>query len=270
MVDNALPRIQEIAGKIGPALVSAISGAIGSISPEWAGIFDRVSDGADKVAAGFGSIIEHAEATGVLDDFATAIYNVADAVSSADFTEFFEMISNCFKGLTDFYGELKQIESDKIVDAGGALPEILDPDTWNMALDSSGAFRKGLEDMGVTTREYGRVSASTQRQVAQEFARNGGDIVAALASAGLEVDKTTGKIDKSFAGSAQISTTSVKCICSFPDGTSALTVATKVYADHDTDRFKLFTVSGDKATAVTYTFDGRAFYKARAFIADYN
>ena len=196
VVDNALPRIQEIAGKIGPALVSAISGAIGSISPEWAGIFDRVSDGADKVAAGFGSIIEHAEATGVLDDFATAIYNVADAVSSADFTEFFEMISNCFKGLTDFYGELKQIESDKIVDAGGALPEILDPDTWNMALDSSGAFRKGLEDLGVTTREYGRVSASTQRQVAQEFARNGGDIVAALASAGLEVDKTTGKIEK--------------------------------------------------------------------------
>lgn len=83
-------------------------------------------------------------------------------------------------------------------------------------------------------------------------------------------DKTTGKIDKSFAGSAQISTSSVKCICSFPDGTSALTVATKVYADHDTDRFKLFTVAGDKATAVTYTFDGRAFYKARAFIADYN
>ena len=83
-------------------------------------------------------------------------------------------------------------------------------------------------------------------------------------------DKTTGKIDKSFAGSAQISTSSVKCICSFPDGTSALTVATDVYASHDTDRFKLFTVDGKSATAATYTFDGRAFYKARAFLADYN
>ena len=197
VVDNALPRVQEIADKIGPALVGAISGAIGSVSPEWAGIFDRVAGGIGKVADGFGSIIEHAEATGVLDDFATAVYNVADAVSSADFTEFFEMITNCFKGLTDFYGELKQIESDKIVDAGGALPEILDPDTWNMALDSSGAFRKGLEDLGVTTREYGRISASTQRQVAQEFARNGGDMEAALESAGLAVDSLTGKIEKS-------------------------------------------------------------------------
>ena len=197
VVDNALPRVQEIADKIGPALVSAISGAIGTVSPEWAGIFDRISDGAGKVAEGFGSIIEHAEATGVLDDFATAVYNVADAVSSADFTEFFEMITNCFKGLTDFYGELKQIEADKIVDAGGALPEIMNPDTWNMALDSSGAFRKGLEDLGVTTREYGRVSASTQRQVAQEFARNGGDMEAALESAGLAVDSLTGKIEKS-------------------------------------------------------------------------
>ena len=83
-------------------------------------------------------------------------------------------------------------------------------------------------------------------------------------------DKTTGKIDKNYAGSAQISTSSVKCICSFPDGTAALTVATKVYADHDTDRFKLFSFEGSKATSKTYTFDGRAFYKARAFLAEYN
>ena len=83
-------------------------------------------------------------------------------------------------------------------------------------------------------------------------------------------DKTTGKIDKNYAGSEQISTSSVKCICSFPDGDAALTVATKVYADHDTDRFKLFSFEGSKATAKTYTFDGRAFYKARAFLAEYN
>ena len=83
-------------------------------------------------------------------------------------------------------------------------------------------------------------------------------------------DKSTGKIDKNFTGASQISTSSVKCICSFPDGSSALTVATKVYADHDTDRFKLFTADGDKVTVTTFTFSGRAFYKARAFIADYN
>ena len=83
-------------------------------------------------------------------------------------------------------------------------------------------------------------------------------------------DKTTGKIDKSFAGSSQISTSSVKCICTFSDGDAALTVATKVYADHDTDRFKLFTFEGSGVSVKTHVFDGRAFYKARAFIADYN
>lgn len=83
-------------------------------------------------------------------------------------------------------------------------------------------------------------------------------------------DKTTGKIDKNFAGASTVNASGVKCICSFPDGTAALTVATKVYADHDTDRFKLFSFEGSKATAKTYTFDGRAFYKARAFLAEYN
>ena len=83
-------------------------------------------------------------------------------------------------------------------------------------------------------------------------------------------DKTTGKIDKNFAGASTVSTSSVKCICSFPDGDAALTVATKVYADHDTDRFKLFTFDGNTATATTHVFDGRAFYKARAFLANYN
>jgi hypothetical protein len=83
-------------------------------------------------------------------------------------------------------------------------------------------------------------------------------------------DKTTGKIDKNFAGASTVNASGVKCICSFPDGDAALTVATNVYASHDTDRFKLFTFDGNNATAKTYTFDGRAFYKARAFFADYN
>lgn len=197
VVDNALPRVQEIMARIGPAAADAISGVLHSISPEWGDLFDRVAAGAGKVADGFGKVVDQAEASGVLDSIGTAIYNIGDALSSADFTEFFGILSEALGGLNDFYENLKQIESDKTVDMGGALPEIMDPSTWNMALDSSGAFREGLEELGVTTREYGRVSASTQREVAQEFARNGGDMVAALESAGLAVDKYTGKIIES-------------------------------------------------------------------------
>lgn len=83
-------------------------------------------------------------------------------------------------------------------------------------------------------------------------------------------DKTTGTIIDNYPGASQISAGSVKCICSFPDGDAALTVATKVYADHNTDRFKLFSFEGDAVTMKTHVFDGRAFYKARAFFADYN
>ena len=83
-------------------------------------------------------------------------------------------------------------------------------------------------------------------------------------------DKTTGKLLSNYDGANQISTSSVKCICSFPDGDAALTVATGVYADHNTDRFKLFKIEGTVATPTVFTFDGRAFYKARAFIANYN
>lgn len=83
-------------------------------------------------------------------------------------------------------------------------------------------------------------------------------------------DKTTGTIIENYTGEAQISSGSTKCICSFPDGDAALTVATKVYADHNTDRFKLFSFEGETVTLKTHIFDGRAFYKARAFFAEYN
>ena len=69
---------------------------------------------------------------------------------------------------------------------------------------------------------------------------------------------------------SQINSGSVKCICSFPDGSAARTVATDVYASHDTDRFKLFEISGTTATSKDFVFDGRAFYKARSFYAEYN
>ncbi len=83
-------------------------------------------------------------------------------------------------------------------------------------------------------------------------------------------DKTTGELIDSYPGSTQISRPNVKCICAFPDGTAALTVATGVYASHDTDRFILYTFGLTVATPTEFVFDGRAFYKARAFIAEYN
>lgn len=83
-------------------------------------------------------------------------------------------------------------------------------------------------------------------------------------------DKTTGKLINNYAGASQVDAGSVKCICSFPDGTAARTVATNVYASHDTDRFKLFEFSGNTATSKDFVFEGRAFYKARSFYAEYN
>jgi hypothetical protein len=83
-------------------------------------------------------------------------------------------------------------------------------------------------------------------------------------------DKTSGKMISNYAGSNQIDAGKVKCICSFPDGTAARTVATGVYADHNTDRFNLYEFSGSVAISVGYIFEGRAFYKARSFYAEYN
>ena len=83
-------------------------------------------------------------------------------------------------------------------------------------------------------------------------------------------DKAKGTIISTYPGASQISAGSVKCICTFPDGDAALTVATGVYASHNTDRFKLFKIDGNNATATTHVFDGRAFYKARAWFASYN
>lgn len=83
-------------------------------------------------------------------------------------------------------------------------------------------------------------------------------------------DKTTGALIAKYAGAEQIESGNVKCICSFPDGDAVRTVATKVYADHNTDRFVLYEFGADGALAREYVFDGRAFYKARAFLAAYN
>ena len=194
VVDNALPRIQDIMSRIGPAAADAISGVIHNISPEWGDIFDRVAEGAGKVADGFGKVVDQAEASGVIDDMATAIYNIGDALSSADFTEFFELVGNCIEGLNDFYDKLKEIEGEVIAANGGEPLEITDPETWHLASREAGTFKQDLESLGTSTREYGRLSDATMREVAAAYRSNGGDMEAALASCGLAVDEYTGKI----------------------------------------------------------------------------
>ena len=193
-VDNAVPRIQQILATIGPAAADAIGGVIGNISPEWGAIFDRVADGVGKVADSFAGVVEHAEASGALDDIATAITNIGDAISSADFTEFFEMISNCINALTDFYEQLKEIEAEVIASNGGEPLEITNPETWHLGSEAAGSFKSDLESLGTTTSEYSKLSDATMRKVAQAYRNNGGDMEAALASVGLAVDEYSGKI----------------------------------------------------------------------------
>ena len=79
--------------------------------------------------------------------------------------------------------------------------------------------------------------------------------------------KPTNTLQTSFDGSDQIQVGAVKCIAEHTDGSILRTVAAKVWANHDTNVLDVFrkTDSGEwKKTS--YTFEGRAFYKARPFI----
>lgn len=194
VVDNALPHVQEMFSNIGTAGTEAMSRVIHGFSPEWGDIFDRVAEGAGKVAEGFGKVVEQAEASGALEAVATAIYNIGDAISSADFTGFFEIIGDALEGLNEFYNTLKDMEADVIAANGGEPLEITDPSTWHIASREAGTFKQDLEKLGITTREYGKLSDSTMREVAEAYRTNGGNMQAALQSAGLAIDMYTGKI----------------------------------------------------------------------------
>ena len=95
--------------------------------------------------------------------------------------------------------------------------------------------------------------------------------------------KTSGTVSDALPKSWGVSVSSTKCLCSavygVPAATGAsrlllLTQATKVFKDHDTDRFSWFIMpDGDLTSAAmksgTVIFDGPAFYKARAWTPDY-
>ena len=60
-----------------------------------------------------------------------------------------------------------------------------------------------------------------------------------------------------------VSSGSTKCIGNLDDGRIIRTVATNVYAAHDTDRYLLFDANGQQISETVFT--SRAFYKARLF-----
>ena len=82
-------------------------------------------------------------------------------------------------------------------------------------------------------------------------------------------DKTSGKVTKleAFADGG------TKTVGAFPDGTVIRSVATGVYASHDTDHVRVAIPNGSGSyslTTVIFPDADRAFYKARIFLPDYS
>ena len=195
-VENVLPRVQVIAGRVGPAVADALSGIFHSVSPDAGDAFDKAAEGMGKIADGLGGIVEQAAASGLLDSIADGINNIGDAVQDADFGPWFEALANGLDKLNEFGNWLNDTNLDAAMENGGMYAEMFDPSTWHMFDSAAQSFRDDLEALGTTTKEYGRLSDSTMRTVADAYRTNGHDMEAALASAGLAVDSTTGKIEK--------------------------------------------------------------------------
>ena len=195
-VENVLPRVQVIAGRVGPAVADALSGIFHSVSPDAGDAFDKAAEGMGKIADGLGGIVEQAAASGLLDSIADGINNIGDAVANADFGPWFEALANGLDKLNEFGNWLNDTNLDAAMENGGMYAEMFDPSTWHMFDSAAQSFRDDLEALGTTTQEYGRLSDKTMRTVADAYRTNGHDMEAALASAGLAVDATTGKIEK--------------------------------------------------------------------------
>lgn len=78
-------------------------------------------------------------------------------------------------------------------------------------------------------------------------------------------DKRSGKFTEA---PGNVSAKSVKCVGVLDDGRIVRTVASNVYAAHDTDRFTVFDASGKMLSE--NIFSSRGFYKARLFDARYS
>ena len=195
-VENVLPRVQVIAGRVGPAVADALSGIFHSVSPDAGDAFDKAAEGMGKIADGLGGIVEQAAASGLLDSIADGINNIGDAISNVDLGPWFEALSNILGKINELGTFLRDMQVDSAMENGGSYAEMFDPSTWHMFSEEAKTFKGDLESLGTTTQEYGRLSDKTMRTVADAYRTNGHDMEAALASAGLAVDSTTGKIEK--------------------------------------------------------------------------
>ena len=194
VVDNVWPRVQAIFDRLGPALADTISGVLHNISPEWGDLFDKFAEGAGRLADGFANIADQAVASGILEDIANAIYDVGDALSSADFTGLFEALGDALEKLGEFRDFMHEWQSEAVMENGGMFLELTDPSTWHMFSEESKTFQRDLEALGASVYDYGKLSDATMKTVADSYRDNGHDMEAALASAGLAVDKYSGKI----------------------------------------------------------------------------
>jgi hypothetical protein len=196
VIDNALPRIQQIMERMGPALAEAISGVLHDISPEMGDTFDKFAEAAGKVADGLANIISQAAASGVLDAIADAIINIGDAIANIDLGPFFDTLADLLGKLNEAATFLKNWNIEAAMENGGMYAEVTDPTSWHLFDENAKSFQRDLEALGASIYDYGELSDATMRKVADAYRTNGNDMEAALASAGLEVDKTTGKIEK--------------------------------------------------------------------------
>ncbi|MBO7376312.1 MAG: hypothetical protein J6V01_04325, partial [Clostridia bacterium] len=130
------------------------------------------------------------------------------------------------------------------------------------------AFRTGIRDGKVFLEELTDYRATGSYGGHDLSVHAGSSDRLLLAGSGTYVyNKTSATVTTSETNAWGVSATSVKCFCSCGYGDGILvfrTVATNVYASHDTDRFTVFkVVNGKNEGTLTLTFPDRAFYKAR-------
>lgn len=196
VINTALPRIQVIAERIGPAVTDAIGGIFDSISPEAGEAFDSVADAAGRTADGLGRIAEQTAASGVLQDVAGAFSDIAEIISSADFGPIFDTLASGLNALKDFVNTLELNEAQTALRNMGEIPDVANPQTWHQSTEAVLAWDRQVKESGLTVEEYRKLTDREMTEVSRTFENNGNNLAAALESVGYILDETTGKIIK--------------------------------------------------------------------------
>ena len=196
VIDNALPRIQTIAERIGPAISDTISGLLESISPDAAAVFDKLSAAAGKFADGIGRIAEAAVATGVVDNLADAFSNLADIIASADLGPVFDTLASALRALKDLKFAQEMDEAANALKNMGEIPDLTNAQSWHNGTQAVIEWNRQVEQAGLTTEEYRKLTDREMTQVSRAFETNGNNLEKALNSVGYTIDETTGHIIK--------------------------------------------------------------------------